>query len=208
MMELLHQGIQLFYKGGLVMIPLLACSLFVAAIAVERYSYYRRQNGNVAGLLSAILPAVSGGDWEQALAFCRTSGGCAAAVALAALETRSRDIIVLEKAMEGAASLAAAKLRDRLQYLEFVVTLSPLLGLLGTVVGMIQSFNVMNLREGQPFAITGGVGEALVATATGLCVAIFALVVHAYFARQLDRLVTDMEETGYRLLKGIRGEGE
>ena len=148
------------------------------------------------------------GDWQQALAICREAKGCAATVAKAALERGSRDLLVIEKTVEGAASLTAAKLRERLEYLDFIVTLAPLLGLLGTVIGMIQSFSVLDQREGQPFAITGGVGEALVATAAGLCVAVFALVAHAYFARQLDRLVTDMEETSYYLLNTVRSESK
>jgi biopolymer transport protein ExbB len=205
-MDFIQQAFHLFQKGGLVMIPLAICSLFVAAIVAERYWFFRAESGDTPALLSALSPALTKGDWNQAIAICSETKGCAAAVAKAALERKTRDILVVEKAMEATASLKAAKLRDRLQYLEFIVTLAPLLGLLGTVVGMIQSFSVMNIRDGQPFAITGGVGEALIATATGLCVAIFALVAHAYFARQLDSLVTDMEETGYHLLNEIRGE--
>jgi biopolymer transport protein ExbB len=205
-MDFIHQAFSLFQKGGLVMVPLAFCSLFVATIIAERYCYFRAETSDVPGLLSMLTAHLATGDWNQAIAVCREAQGCAAAVALAALERKSRDILTVEKAMEATASLKASKLRDRLQYLEFVVTLAPLLGLLGTVVGMIQSFSVMNLREGQPFAITGGVGEALIATASGLCVAIVALIAHAYFARQLDRLVTDMEETAYHLLSMIRGE--
>ena len=74
-----------------------------------------------------------------------------------------------------------------------IVTMAPLLGLLGTISGMITSFSIFNVESGQAIAITGGVGEALVATAFGLCVAILALAVHAYFTQRLDRIITDME---------------
>ena len=205
-MEFIQSAFSLFHKGGLVMFPLAACSLFVAAIVAERYWFFRAESGDTPALLQALSAALAAGDWSRAMAVASEAKGCAAAVAKAALECKNRDLPLVEKAMEATASLKAAKLRDRLQYLEFIVTLSPLLGLLGTVVGMIQSFSVMNIREGQPFAITGGVGEALIATASGLCVAIFALVAHAYFVRQLDKLVTDMEETAYHLLRAIRGE--
>ena len=76
-----------------------------------------------------------------------------------------------------------------------VVTLAPLLGLLGTVIGMINSFSVFNVQAGQPMAITGGVGEALVATATGLSVAMLALIIHAACSRHVNRAVTDIEQT-------------
>ena len=71
--------------------------------------------------------------------------------------------------------------------------MGPLLGLLGTISGMITSFSIFNVQSGQAVAITGGVGEALIATAFGLCVAIVSLVVHAYFTQRLDRIITDME---------------
>ena len=86
-----------------------------------------------------------------------------------------------------------AKLRSRLYYLSVIVTMAPLLGLLGTISGMITSFSIFNVESGQAIAITGGCGEALVATAFGLCVAILALAVHAYFTQRLDRIITDME---------------
>lgn len=86
-----------------------------------------------------------------------------------------------------------AKLRNRLYYLNVIVTMGPLLGLLGTISGMITSFSIFNVQSGQAVAITGGVGEALIATAFGLCVAILSLIVHAYFTQRLDRIITDME---------------
>ena len=90
-----------------------------------------------------------------------------------------------------------------LNYLSTIVTLAPLLGLLGTISGMIQSFSVFNLQAGQPMAITGGIGEALVATATGLLVAILALVVHTYFAQRMDTMLTLLEKTMNTLLAGF-----
>ena len=79
-----------------------------------------------------------------------------------------------------------------LDYLSAIVTIAPLLGLLGTVTGMISTFSVLDNGAGAS-AISGGVGEALVATATGLCVAILAFCVYTYFSHQLDTIVTDTE---------------
>ena len=81
------------------------------------------------------------------------------------------------------------------------VEMSPLLGLLGTIIGMIGSFSIFNLQEGQPMAITGGIGEALIATASGLCVAILALCAHSYFAQRLDTSITNMEQCFSALLE-------
>ena len=100
----------------------------------------------------------------------------------------------LRLALDTAYSTAAAELRAHLNYLSMIVTLSPLLGLLGTIAGMINSFQIFNLQAGQPMAITGGIGEALIATAAGLCVAIFALVVHTVFAQKMDDILTVIEK--------------
>ncbi|MPN54626.1 hypothetical protein SDC9_202298 [bioreactor metagenome] len=100
----------------------------------------------------------------------------------------------MENTMTAGAMLAAARLRENMRFLSAIVTMAPLLGLLGTVIGMINSFSVFNVQSGQPMAITGGVGEALVATAAGLVVAVMALTVHVYFSHRLDQLVTDMEQ--------------
>ena len=95
--------------------------------------------------------------------------------------------------MEIQSGIALSKLRSRMYYLSVIVTMAPLLGLLGTISGMISTFSVFNIEAGEPSAITGGVGEALIATAMGLCVAIIALAVHAYFSQRIENIVTDME---------------
>lgn len=191
-MDFISQIGSLFHKGGLVMYPLLLCSIIVIAIVIERWKYYRDAEGqqNFVDLLTNQLETA---DWQQATQVCASGKGITAAIIAKALQRGLNEQGGLQNALEGAAALAAARLKDRLNYLETVVTLAPLLGLLGTVVGMINSFSVMSIKTGQPQAITGGVGEALVATAAGLCVAIMALVAHSYFAQWLDRIITDME---------------
>jgi biopolymer transport protein ExbB len=109
----------------------------------------------------------------------------------------------VENALESSAMLTAARLRERLDDLSTIVTLAPLLGLLGTVVGMIQSFSVLNMQAGQPLAITGGVGEALIATATGLSVATLALILHSYFSRRVNSLITDIEQLTAQVISHV-----
>ena len=116
--------------------------------------------------------------------------------------------------MEVQSGIALSKLKQRLYYLNVIVTMAPLLGLLGTISGMISAFSVFNLESGQATAITGGVGEALIATAFGLCLAIISLAIHAYFTQRLDNIITDMEqcfsmaETKEKQLAGFMGAGE
>lgn len=206
--------IELFQKGGLVMYPLLVCSIVAVAILVERIRTYRAAKSDMANLRETLPSLVERKDWQAVIALCEADGGCAAEmISRAAMQAEGGTDRQLQT-MQGAAGAIAGHLRRYLNYLETTVTLAPLLGLLGTVTGMIGSFSVLSLSEGQPFAITGGVGEALIATATGLCVAIIALVIHAYLVQQEDGLITDMEELGALYSKAlttrtpVRGEGE
>jgi biopolymer transport protein ExbB len=131
-----------------------------------------------------------------------------AVVAEAGLSRLEQGNRAMELAMEDMANRGAARLRQRLDLLNLMVTMAPLLGLLGTVVGMIRAFNVLNISSGQPFAITGGVGEALVATAAGLCVAILALSLLSYFRMRLDGVLNDLEETAALILSAALEQGK
>ncbi len=200
-MDLLH----LFHAGGFMMYPLLLCSVIVVAIFVERFRYYKVSKSNIAALSKSIPTYLESGDVEGLKAELAKDGGIPAAVILSGAEhlgKKANQTAIIE----GAASHAAGLLKNYLNYLDVIVTLSPLLGLLGTVVGMIGSFNVLSVAEGQPFAITGGVAEALVCTATGLFVAIIALVAYTYLAQQVSHFVSEMEKLGSLYLSIVEAE--
>lgn len=184
---------QLFSQGGVVMYPLLVCSVIVVAVGIERWFYYRRHYSAVRLLVPRLLPALQQREFGQALQVCRSVRGDLAAIMAEAIAGNTANAAVLRMFFETEAAIAAARLRERLGVLEAVVTVAPLLGLLGTVVGMIESFQVMAVQTGQVQAITGGVGEALIATGTGLVVAIVAFLFHSYFTGVLNQAVADME---------------
>jgi biopolymer transport protein ExbB len=192
-MDFLLQCINLFYKGGPVMYVIVGCSLAVVAIGVERFIYYQQMSADAQLFINKLQPLLERQKIAEAQQLCEQTPALIGRLAKEGLEAYQRESNV-EIAMDGTAALSAARLREYLNYLSSIVTLSPLLGLLGTVIGMISSFSVFNVKSGQPMAITGGIGEALIATATGLVVAILALVVHTYFTHRLDKLVTDMEQ--------------
>ena len=203
MMEAWQEFWRLFDKGGFVMPLLLAGSLLTVAVAVERFRVFRRATAGADVMREKLAALLTAGDWAAALAAARQYENFAAQIAAAGLSQPERGSRAAELAMEGAASRGAARLRQRLDLMNLMVTLAPLLGLLGTVIGMIRSFSVLNLRSGQPFAITGGVGEALVATAAGLCVAVLSLVLLAYFRNRLDSILNDAEETAAMILQTL-----
>lgn len=198
-MQAITDLIMYFQKGGLVMWPLLACSITVIAIAIERFIYYNSvDSGSV--FASRYCAAVRSGDFAVATELARKgSGQCAQMLADVAAIAGGK----AEKSafLESRAGIFMATLRDKLDYLGIIVTMSPLLGLLGTIVGMIGAFSIFNVEAGAPMAITGGIGEALIATATGLCVAILSLCAHSYFAHRMDNMITDMEQCFSALLE-------
>ena len=181
---------------------LLLCSLTVAAIAIDRFLLYRRASQGAHQLAADVSESLRGRRMDEAAAAAAGKDNMVAHLVQSAFDARTagEDVPMTLDAVYGEAAML---LRARLNYLSMIVTLAPLLGLLGTIFGMIQSFSVFNLQAGQPMAITGGIGEALIATATGLFVAIFSLIVHTYFAQRMDMMLTLLEKTINTLLAGF-----
>lgn len=198
-MQAITDLIMYFHKGGLVMWPLLLCSITVIAIAIERFIYYRSVDSGSA-FAAKYCEVVRAEGIAPATELAGQAGGsCALILADAGKMNGGRE----QKAayLESQAGIFIATLKNKLDYLSIIVTMSPLLGLLGTIVGMIGAFSIFNLQAGAPIAITGGIGEALIATATGLCVAILSLCAHSYFAHRMDNMITDMEQCFSALLE-------
>ena len=197
---------ELFTKGGPIMYLLLLTSVAVAAIGIERLNFYNYAGDNSEKFLDSLNDNFKNQSLGAVANFCHNEKNIVSEVAFAGIFAATQNENI-EIALETAYSDAAMKLRARLNYLSMIVTLSPLLGLLGTIFGMIDAFNIFNLQSGQPMAITGGIGEALIATATGLCVAIFALIVHTYFAQKLDELLTKIEKAENIVLANLNKKG-
>ncbi len=189
-MDVIVEGIQLFQKGGIVMYILLICSLFVVYVGVERAMFYSRMDSGRT-FANQFYTYMKLKQYDKAGQTAKSGKGGLAMILRDAMQGQKPD--TMQAFVEVQSGILLAKLRNRLYYLNVIVTMGPLLGLLGTISGMITSFSIFNVQSGQAAAITGGVGEALIATAFGLCVAILALIVHAYFTQRLDRMITDME---------------
>ena len=189
-MEAILKGFQLFQAGGPVMYLLLACSLFVSYIAIERALFYGNMDAGKA-FAEQFYTQMKLRRCDQAQQLAAGAHGGLPLILQEVFQGQAGSDV--KAFVEMQSGIFIAKLRNRLYYLSVIVTMAPLLGLLGTISGMIRAFSVLNIQSGQAIAITGGVGEALIATAFGLCVAILALAVHAYFTQRLDRIITDME---------------
>ena len=201
------EAAELFAKGGPVMYLLLISSVAVVAIGIERFRFYRYATHENEIFLPALKERLRTQQPGEVLSFCNRENSCARLVAAAGVKAAAMGENV-SLALNIAYDEEAMRLRARLNYLSMIVTLAPLLGLLGTISGMIESFNIFSLQAGQPLAITGGIGEALIATATGLCVSIFALIVHTYFAQKLDENLTVLEKAANIVLANLGGQNE
>lgn len=197
---------EFFTKGGPVMYLLLISSIAVAAIGIERFRFYSYATSGSENFLSTLKEWLAQRQLEEILNLCNQESSSVGLIASAGVKAAVAGESV-ELALNIAYDEEAMKLRARLNYLSMIVTLAPLLGLLGTISGMIESFNIFSIQAGQPLAITGGIGEALIATATGLCVSIFALIVHTYFAQKLDENLTKLDKAVNIVLASV-GQGE
>lgn len=192
-MDFIMGGIAYFHKGGMVMYFLLLCSIFAVSIGVERWMYFKKADaGRKFG--KDFYNAMTTSDIQKGWDLVNSDHDAVLPRLLyGGMKLIATDDPHFQSFMEVHTTIAISFLKKRLYFLNVIVTMAPLLGLLGTIVGMIGAFNVFDIANGQAIAITGGVGEALIATAFGLCVAILALVIHSFFTQWTDDIINDME---------------
>lgn len=194
--------LHILFQGGWVMLPLLVCSLISATIVIERMLFFRRLAP--CGLPDQLLKLVRQEKSPQALDMAQAS----ALPVMRVLASGIRNAQDAGAAMEAAGIEEISTMRRGLPALDTIITLSPLLGLLGTILGMISSFHIMAASGmGQPHAVTGGVAEALIATAAGISVAVLTLIPHNYFLARIERETGLIESYGTRLEMALRQAG-
>ena len=196
--------------GGILMIPLLGCSFALAVFGIERAVNLR--TGSVVPRLFvdrfvAQLQA-RGLARQAALDACEANGSPVARVFAAAIRRWGRPAVEIEQAAIDACERELNHLRRYRRVFNGVATIAPLLGLLGTVFGLIRSFNDVASAGamGRPDLLAGGFGEALITTAMGLLVAIPAMVLHSYFTSRVDRLAMRLDESCQQVIDEISQE--
>ncbi|MCW3058690.1 MAG: flagellar motor protein MotA [Capsulimonas sp.] len=202
---MLNNGLAFLLKGGPVMWPLFLCAIASVTVMIERYFALRSVLRGSRGLRLQVRSSLAQGRERAALDLLDVRSGPIARVLRTALEFRAlgrqnMEHLVTEVAMDETPSLSRG-----LNILDTVITIAPLLGLLGTVTGMIAAFQVVAVSTGlsAPTEITGGVAEALIATATGLAIAITTLVGYNYLTEQVRRIVAEMEMAATQLINDL-----
>jgi biopolymer transport protein ExbB len=188
-------------KGGYLMYPIALCSIFALGIFLERLWTYTKVRKEFRELAHQIEPLVAKDHREDAITVCHKSNSPLAQVFLAALRAAGRSREQIKAVVEETGRRVAAPLQRFLGLMGTIATISPLLGLLGTVLGMIRAFNVIASQGmGTPATLGGGISEALITTAAGMTVAIPVILAHRYLSSKLDQLIIEMEEYSLRLV--------
>ena len=184
--------LELFQKGGPVMYLLLGCSLAAMTVIVERFLFWSRQSRNRdRNLVDKILECAEKSDYNEAARLGSGSNESIVKVLVCGVAHRN---FSLNSALEMAAAVEIKQMKRFMNVLDTMVTVSPLLGIFGTVTGIIRSFEAMGVSGGQnPIAVSGGIAEALITTATGLMIAIPSVAFFNYFNSKIEDSVHEIE---------------
>ncbi|GIX29603.1 MAG: translocation protein TolQ [Porticoccaceae bacterium] len=199
--------LEILVAGGWLMIPILACSVAVVTVVVDRLRVLRRGKVLPPRLLGQVWSALKQGRLDrERLVELRASSPLGFVLA-AALANAAAGREVMKDSIEEAANLVVHELERYLDVLSIAASVAPLLGLLGTVVGMIEVFTAIVLQgTGNTAVLAGGISEALITTAAGLTVAIPAVVFLRLFERRIEEYAVAMEEQALRLVDAIHGD--
>ena len=199
--------LELVTAGGWLMLVIIACSVAAIAICIERFFTLNRRRIAPPHLLATVWKQLKAGELDtKALRTLRDSSPLGRILA-AGLGNAHHGRDVMKESIEEAAGHVVHDLERYLNTLGTIAAIAPLLGLLGTVVGMIKVFaEIMTQGTGNASALAGGISEALITTAAGLCVAIPALTLHRYFVGRIDSIVVELEQQTIKLVDAVHAQ--
>ena len=194
-------------SGGWLMVPILLCSVAALAIAIERGWTLHRSRVVPQGLLTEVQRWVRDGVGDATRLGELAAGSPLGQVLAVGIANARRGRSQMKEAMTEPVAAVSHDLERYLTSLGIIASISPLLGLLGTVVGMIRVFSALMLDgAGHPEALAGGISEALITTAAGLTVAIPSLMLHRFFLRRVDDLVVQLERQAAHLVDATHSD--
>lgn len=199
--------------GGIIMIPLMLLSVLVFAVIIDRMRAFKVAGKDSTPLRNSIIKHLEAGNVDEAIRECEKFQGPVAAVLLVGLikfrklARRNKSLTEIEenvnRTMNDYAPHVIEALEKRLNFLTMIAAVAPLLGMTGTVTGMITSFRSMASAGMDASAVSGGISEALVTTAAGLIIAIPAVVAYNIFSKKIDRFVLNIEDSATELMDQI-----
>jgi biopolymer transport protein ExbB len=196
-----QENVGLFHvmqRGGWLMLLLFVCSVVAVGVFFERLSYYRRCQMNVSEFLAGVLALVRRQSYLEAIARCEEGHGPVVYVVRTAIYKRHLPADELREVVREIAQLEIPRLEANVSLLGTIGYVAPLLGLLGTVTGMMKAFGQINRMNGTASVadLSEGIWMALITTAAGLTVGIFCYIAHNFLVAQVHGLIADMERSG------------
>ncbi|PQA42352.1 biopolymer transporter ExbB [Amnimonas aquatica] len=201
--------LEMVKSGGWLMVPLLLASVLALAIILERAWTLRSRRVAPPDLLADVWTQLQAGELKGEALRNLQAGSPLGALLAAGLVNARHGREMTKEAIENAATPVVHELERYLSLLGTIALISPLLGLLGTVVGIIDAFLVVTAGGiGDPTALAGGISKALVTTASGIAVAIPAMIMHRYYLRHIQTLTVSMEQQAVKLVDMLHGDRE
>lgn len=200
---------ELFRQGGWVMWPILLCSIAALAIISERLWALQRKYVLPATLMPQVEQWVTRSELDDARIELLRNSSPLGRILAAGLVNREHSMSVIREAIEDSGRHVVPELERFLNTLGTIASITPFLGLFGTVVGMIQMFaGISTHGVGDPAVVAGGIAQALITTAAGLAVAIPAVMFYRYFRGRVNELLVDMEQEAIKLTEILQGQRE
>jgi len=197
--------LQFLIKGGVLMIPLVFCSILALAIVIEKFLSLKLTKKKASLFIEKSKKILNSNDdrkINKLIALCEVTSSPLSRILQKAIDKKDKNREEIKEAIEDAGSLEVPHLEKHLKILGTIVTIAPLLGLLGTVFGMIRAFNVIAIQGvGDAGALAGGIAEALITTAVGLSIAIPTLIFYNYFIYRTDKLIRMFENASREFLE-------
>jgi len=200
--------LDLVVRGGIFIYPIILCSIIALAVFLERLWILRRRNIIPSEFIRSVEELLKKQKIADAIFLCQGDPSSIARVFFAGLKNAGRGMWLVKESIEERGSREASTLEKRVGILSTIANLTPLLGLLGTVSGMIKTFNVISVQGvGNPAPLAGGIAEALITTAAGLSVAIPALVCYRIVKDKAESLIFQMEENSIKIIEIMENLG-
>ncbi len=200
----MQEVISTIKQSGITVYPLILFSIVAVAVIIEKLVNLRKKKIIKSEINFAIGRIIKKEDITEAIAVCNSHPGSFANLMLSGLNISSQPLDIIKEAFSDQGRQEMRKLEKGLVLLETVAAVSPLLGLLGTVIGMIKVFKMISLNGvGEASSLSGGISEALLSTAIGLTVGIPSLVFYNYFTSKSEDIILDMEKTANLLMQKL-----
>jgi biopolymer transport protein ExbB len=199
------QVVDYLIRGGITMIPLLLSSVLALAIVIERAINLKRNKIMIPEIISVVESLDRAEDIKLAVAICEKNSGAFANLILTGLQNQDLPPVEMREVLTDQGRQEVRELERGLAALETIAGIAPLLGLFGTVLGMVEVFTIISRQgTGQASLLAGGISEALITTVTGLAIGIPALIMYNYFLNRAENYILDIEKYTTKLMYKIR----